>query len=60
VSLAHKASRFLSTTADTPKNGESFIAVFHVGSPENYEKSIELNPKNQNGIDMLKKLKEQK
>jgi CubicO group peptidase (beta-lactamase class C family) len=25
----------------------------------NYEKSIELNPKNQNGIDMLKKLKQQ-
>jgi hypothetical protein len=27
---------------------------------QNYEKSIELNPKNQNGIEMLKKLKEQK
>jgi hypothetical protein len=27
---------------------------------QNYEKSIELNPKNQNGIDMLNKLKEQK
>jgi Flp pilus assembly protein TadD len=24
----------------------------------NYEKSVQLNPKNQNGIDMLKKLKE--
>lgn len=27
---------------------------------ENYEKSIELNPKNQNGIDYLKKLRERK
>jgi hypothetical protein len=26
----------------------------------NYEKSVQLNPKNQNGIDMLKKLKENK
>jgi hypothetical protein len=26
----------------------------------NYEKSLELNPKNQNGVDMLKKLKDSK
>jgi cytochrome c-type biogenesis protein CcmH/NrfG len=34
--------------------GQKDIAI------QNYEKSIELNPKNQNGIDILKKLKEQK
>jgi CubicO group peptidase (beta-lactamase class C family) len=36
------------------KAGENVLAI------ENYQKSIELNPKNQNGIEMLKKLKEQK
>lgn len=36
------------------KAGQRLLAI------ENYEKSIELNPKNQNGIDMLKKLREQK
>ena len=36
------------------KAGQKQLAI------ENYEKSIELNPKNQNGVDMLKKLREQK
>ena len=36
------------------KAGQKELAI------ENYQKSIELNPKNQNGIDMLKKLKEQR
>ena len=34
------------------KAGQRDLAI------QNYEKSIELNPKNQNGIDMLKKLKQ--
>ena len=36
------------------KAGQKALAI------ENYRKSIDLNPKNQNGVDMLKKLKEQK
>lgn len=36
------------------KAGQKDLAI------ENYQKSIELNPKNQNGIDYLKKLREQK
>ncbi len=36
------------------RSGQKELAI------QNYEKSVELNPKNQNGIDMLKKLKEQK
>jgi CubicO group peptidase (beta-lactamase class C family) len=36
------------------RNGQKELAV------TNYEKSIELDPQNQNGIDMLKKLKAQK
>jgi Tfp pilus assembly protein PilF len=36
------------------KAGQRDLAI------ENYEKSIELNPKNQNGIDYLRKLREQK
>jgi len=36
------------------KAGQKELAI------ANYEKSIELDPKNQNGVDMLKKLKEQK
>lgn len=36
------------------KAGQKDLAI------QNYEKSVELNPKNQNGIDYLKKLKEQK
>jgi len=32
----------------------------HAVAIQNYTKSVELDPKNQNGIDMLKKLKEQK
>jgi len=36
------------------KAGQKELAI------EKYAKSIELNPQNQNGIDMLKKLKEQK
>ncbi len=41
--------------------GEAYMAAGQKDlAVQNYEKSIELNPKNQNGIDMLKKLKEQK
>lgn len=36
------------------KAGQKELAI------ENYQKSVELNPKNQNGIDYLKKLREQK
>jgi len=36
------------------KAGQKDLAI------ENYQKSVELNPKNQNGIDYLKKLREQK
>ena len=36
------------------KNGERELAI------KNYERSLELDPKNQNAVDMLKKLKEQK
>jgi hypothetical protein len=36
------------------ERGEKDLAV------QNYQKSVELNPKNQSGIDALKKLSEQK
>lgn len=36
------------------KNGERALAI------KNYQRSLELDPKNQNAVDMLKKLKEQK
>jgi predicted TPR repeat methyltransferase len=36
------------------KAGQKELAI------QNYEKSLQLNPKNQNGIEMLKKLKETK
>jgi CubicO group peptidase (beta-lactamase class C family) len=36
------------------KAGQKDLAI------QNYEKSIELNPQNQNGIDMLKKIRDQK
>jgi cytochrome c-type biogenesis protein CcmH/NrfG len=36
------------------KTGQKALAI------ANYEKSLELNPKNQNGVDMLKKLKDSK
>jgi cytochrome c-type biogenesis protein CcmH/NrfG len=41
--------------------GEAYMAAGQKDlAIQNYEKSIELDPKNQNGIDMLKKLREQK
>jgi Flp pilus assembly protein TadD len=36
------------------KTGQKALAI------ANYEKSLELNPKDQNGVDMLKKLKDSK
>jgi tetratricopeptide (TPR) repeat protein len=40
--------------------GEAFAAAGKKDlAIENYEKSIKLDPKNQNGIDRLKKLKDQ-
>jgi predicted TPR repeat methyltransferase len=36
------------------KTGQKDLAI------ANYEKSLQLNPKNQNGIDMLKKLADTK
>ena len=36
------------------KTGQKALAV------ANYEKSLELHPKNQKGVDMLKKLKDSK
>jgi tetratricopeptide (TPR) repeat protein len=36
------------------KAGQKDLAI------ENYQKSVELNPQNQNGIDALKKIKEEK
>ena len=36
------------------KTGQKDLAI------ANYEKSLQLNPKNQNGIDMLKKLQDTK
>ena len=41
--------------------GEAYMkAGQREAAVQNYEKSIELNPTNQNGIDMLKKLKAQR
>ncbi len=36
------------------KTGQKELAI------QNYEKSLQLDPKNQNAVDMLKKLKEMK
>ena len=55
-------------TLDYPKNWNSYDslgeAYFKAGqkdlSIENYQKSVELNPQNQNGIDALKKIQGQK
>jgi cytochrome c-type biogenesis protein CcmH/NrfG len=41
--------------------GEAYMAAGQKDlAIQNYEKSIEMDPKNQNGIDRLKKLREQK
>ncbi len=65
--LADALAVFQREVQDYPKYWNSYDslgeAYMKAGEKEaaiqNYEKSIELNPTNQNGIDMLKKLKAQ-